>query len=186
MLGRHHDPQRSFCSTSAFLKSCDAMRTLLAGGLLLAMVMTCTIPDQAHAQSSDAANGGDASAGANGTVTFGDIETGDNTGNIIYAGDIIQSEAHLEGGDVSYPTTLYVTVPVGPPIADASGGNDAMAGGPPGPIDLTVRGDRNRNDVDVRTDDENTNTNNNSNSNTSEGGDGGAGGNVVINPTPAP
>ena len=160
------------------------VRTVLAGGMLLATIALSA--NQVQGQSSDAGNGGDAMSGANGTVTFGDIETGENTGNIIYAGDIIESEAHLEGGDVNYPTILYVTVPVGPPVADASGGNDSMAGGPPGDTNLTVRGDRNRNDVDVRTDDENTNTNSNSNTNTSEGGAGGAGGNVVINPTPTP
>jgi hypothetical protein len=184
MLDHNHESQRRARCTLSGLKRERVARTLLVAGLLLTAGTFSA--DRAQGQTSDAGNGGDAMSGANGTVTFGDIETGENTGNIVYAGDIINSEAHLEGGDVSYPTILYVTVPVGPPIADASGGNDALAGGPPGPTNLTVRGDRNRNDVDVRTDDENTNTNTNSNSNSSEGGDGGSGGNVVINPTPVP
>lgn len=184
MLGRDDGLRRHNRCSPFGRKQKRVVTTLLVGGLLLTAMSLSS--DRALGQSTDAANGGDAMAGANGTVTFGDIQTGENTGNVVFAGDIINSEAHLEGGDVNYPTTVEVTVPIGPPIADASGGNDATAGGPPGPTNLTVRGDRNRNDVDVRTDDENTNTNNNSNSNTSEGGAGGSGGNVVINPTPTP
>lgn len=138
------------------------------------------------AQSTDTANGGTATAGGgSGSVVFGDVMTGQNIGNVINAGDIVNSDADLNGGEVSYPTIMYVTVPSGDPTADASGGNDSAVGETE-PDTVVVRGDRDRNEVDVRTNDTNNNTNTNTNTNTATGGAGGDGGDstVVVNPEP--
>ena len=140
------------------------------------------------AQSTDTANGGTAAAdGGSGSVVFGDVMTGQNVGNVINTGDIVNSDAELNGGEVSYPSILYVTVPSGDPHADASGGNDSAAGETE-PDTIVVRGDRDRNNVDVRTNDTNNSTNSNTNNNTATGGAGGSGGDstVIINPTPTP
>ena len=57
-------------------------------------------------------------------------------------------------GEITNPTNIEVTMPSGSLVADASGGNDAKAGGPdqPDPVTLNVRGDHDKSDVDVRTD----------------------------------
>lgn len=130
---------------------------------------------QVSAQSESAAgNGGTANAGASGNVSFGDVSTGDNQGNVINAGDVVNSDAEFNGGEVSNPTILYVTVPIDPPEADASGGNEAVAGGPdePDPIRLNVRGSNSKSDVNVRTRDTNNNTNTNTNNNNATDEDG--------------
>ena len=142
----------------------------------------------AMAQSTDTANGGTATAGGgSGSVVFGDVMTGQNIGNVINTGDIVNSDAELNGGEVSYPSILYVTVPSGDPTADASGGNDSAVGETE-PDTIVVRGDRDRNKVDVRTNDTNNNTNTNTNTNTATGGAGGDGGDstVIVNPGPQP
>ena len=150
--------------------------------IVAAAVISLGIGEASAQNSTDAGNGGAATAGSSGSVVFGDVSTGENQGNIIYAGDIVNSDAEFNGGEVSNPTILYVTVPIGPPAADASGGNEAAAGGPdqPDPVTLNVRGDDTRSDVDVRTNDDNTNTNTNNNENTATGG------NVSTEPTPSP
>ena len=49
------------------------------------------------AQSTDTANGGTAAAdGGSGSVVFGDVMTGQNVGNVINTGDIVNSDAELK------------------------------------------------------------------------------------------
>lgn len=158
------------------------------GAVVLAVPLVLVAAGGSAAQSTDTANGGVASADSgSGSVRFGDIVTGQNIGNVINAGDIVESDAVLDGGEVSYPTILYVTLPSGSPKADASGGSDSTVGETE-PDTIVVRGDRDRNDVDVRTNDTNNNTNTNNNENTATGGSGGSGGDstVIVNPTPEP
>ena len=159
-----------------------ARLTAMVSACIGAFVIALGIGGVSAQSSTDAGNGGAATAGSSGSVVFGDVSTGENQGNVIYAGDIVNSDAEFNGGEVSNPTILYVTVPIGPPAADASGGNESTAGGPdqPDPITLNVRGDDTRSDVDVRTNDDNTNTNTNNNENTATGG------NVNADPTPSP
>ncbi|MFT4040044.1 MAG: hypothetical protein QM692_17830 [Thermomicrobiales bacterium] len=140
----------------------------------------------AGAQSPDTANGGIASADTgSGTITFGDVQTGQNVGNVMNVGDIVNSDASLNGGEVSYPTIMYVTVPSGDPTANASGGDDSTIGETE-PDTIIVRGDRERDEVNVKNTNTNTNSNQNNNNNTATGGAGGDGGdaNVIVSPEP--
>jgi hypothetical protein len=162
----------------------NVLQTVSAGVIAVPLMLAAT--SGVLAQSTDTANGGSATAGGgSGSVVFGDVMTGQNIGNVINAGDIVNSDAELSGGEVSYPTIMYVTVPSGDPTADASGGNDSAVGETE-PDTVIVRGDRDRNDVDVRTNDTNNNTNTNTNNNTATGGAGGDGGDstVTVNPEP--
>lgn len=162
----------------------SVLQTVGAGAIAAPLLLTAACG--VTAQSTDTANGGSAAAdGGSGSVVFGDVMTGQNIGNVINTGDIVNSDAELSGGEVSYPSILYVTVPSGDPTADASGGNDSAVGETE-PDTVVVRGDRDRNNVDVRTNDTNNNTNNNTNDNTATGGAGGDGGDstVIVNPVP--
>jgi hypothetical protein len=141
---------------------------VLRAGLALALALTMASalapalraePDSGDPQSAGASNGGIATASTGGEVNIGEIVTGENTGNSIVTGDISGS-ADISGGDIDYPTDVLVVQELGPPIADASGGDGGQAGTTPGDgtTDITI-----------------DNTDKNSNKNTSDS-------NAVINP----
>jgi hypothetical protein len=141
---------------------------LLRGGvaLTLALMMASAFapglqaePDSGDPQSAGASNGGIATASTGGEVNIGEIVTGENTGNSIVTGDISGS-ADISGGDIDYPTDVMVVQELGPPVADASGGDGGQAGTTPG---------------DGTTDIIIDNTDKNTNENTSDS-------NAVINP----
>jgi hypothetical protein len=75
-----------------------------------------------------AGNGGVATANANGgTVTIGNINSGGNAGNAIGVGNS-RGNVSVNGGYVANGTDLSVAANGGTAIADASGGNDNVAG----------------------------------------------------------
>ena len=82
-------------------------------------------------QSANASNGGIASATIEGNVSIGEIVTGENAGNTIVTGDIAGAAA-LDGGEIAYPTDVSVSLEIGPPTLDASGGDGGEAKARPG------------------------------------------------------
>jgi hypothetical protein len=80
-------------------------------------------------QIASAGNGGVATASADGgVVLIGDVNSGGNAGNAIGVGDTTWGSVTVDGGDVANSTGIIVTADGGTGIADASGGNDNLAG----------------------------------------------------------
>ena len=123
--------------------------------LMLALTMASALapglraePDSGDPQLAGASNGGIATASTGGEVNIGEIVTGENTGNSIVTGNISGS-ADISGGDIDYPTDVNVVQELGPPVADASGGEGGQAGTTPGDAttDITIDNtDKNTND----------------------------------------
>jgi hypothetical protein len=75
-----------------------------------------------------AGNGGLAGASADGgSVTIGDLNTGDNIGNTIEVGDTWYGGVYVRGGSAYNSAEIGVSTDGGGAIADASGGYDNMA-----------------------------------------------------------
>jgi hypothetical protein len=80
-------------------------------------------------QFASAGNGGVATATADGgVVLIGDINSGGNAGNAIGIGDTTWGSVTVYGGDVANSTGISVAADGGTGIADASGGNNNLAG----------------------------------------------------------
>src|ERR671910_538222 len=80
-------------------------------------------------QIASAGNGGVATASADGgVVLIGDVNSGGNACNAICVGDTTWGAVTVDGGDVANSTGIIVTADGGTGIADASGGNDNLAG----------------------------------------------------------
>jgi hypothetical protein len=80
-------------------------------------------------QTASAGNGGVATASADGgVVLIGDVNSGGNAGNAIGVGDTTWGSVTVDGGDVANSTGITVTAGSGTGIADASGGNNNLAG----------------------------------------------------------
>ncbi len=80
-------------------------------------------------QIASAGNGGVATASADGGVVFiGDVNSGGNAGNAIGVGDTTWGSVTVDGGVVTNSTEITVTADGGTAIADASGGNNNLAG----------------------------------------------------------
>lgn len=111
-----------------------------------------------------AGNGGTATIDGDGSITTGDIITGQNSGSDVRLGDVQAHTVSVAIGALSNETDQEFAVKVGPHNASASGGRDAVAhGGRPGQpvdLDLTVEVDTG---VDVRNDNNNHNSNQNDN-----------------------
>ena len=75
-----------------------------------------------------AGNGGVAVAEANGgTVTVGDINSGDNVGNTIAVQGTQGGNVAVDGGTVTNETTIDISADGGTAVSDANGGNDNIA-----------------------------------------------------------
>jgi hypothetical protein len=142
--------------------------------LTLALVSSAPMAATARAKAATpttvqtgASNGGTANASSGGNVNIGEIVTGENTGNSISTGNIA-GEAQISGGDIDYPTDVNVTLEIGPPIADASGGDGGQAAGP-----TTEPPQYN---VNIDNTDKNRNDNRSEATGIGEGGEGGQGG----------
>ena len=100
---------------------------LAAAGLLsLALVGGAGAQDDVAA----AGNGGTAGAAANGgAVAVSDVNSGENAGNLIAVGDVVDGSVAVDGGDVTTTTELAVDTDGGAAVSDASGGdfNSAIA-----------------------------------------------------------
>lgn len=80
-------------------------------------------------QFASAGNGGVATASADGgVVLIGHINSGGNAGNAIGVGDTTWGSVTVDGGDVANSTGISVAADGGTGIADASGGNNNLAG----------------------------------------------------------
>src|SRR5918995_1150237 len=80
-------------------------------------------------QIASAGNGGVATASADGgVVLIGDVNSGGNAGNAIGVCGTTWGSGTVDGGDVANSTGIIVTADGGTGIADASGGNDNLAG----------------------------------------------------------
>jgi hypothetical protein len=75
-----------------------------------------------------AGNGGLAGASADGgSVTIGDVNTGDNIGNVIDVGNTYYGGVYVRGGSAYNSASIGVSTDGGGAIADASGGYDNLA-----------------------------------------------------------
>ena len=76
----------------------------------------------------NAGNGGTADAGADGgSITLGDVNSGDNAGSGIDVGDTTNGAVAVDGGDVTTTTDLDISADGGTAMADASGGDGNFA-----------------------------------------------------------
>ena len=96
----------------------------LAGSTLTASAHTREIWTNIAA----AGNGGLAGASADGgSVTIGDVNTGDNVGNSIGVGNTYYGGVYVRGGTATNSASIGVSTDGGGAIADASGGYDNLA-----------------------------------------------------------
>ena len=104
---------------------------VLAGAVMVALAGS-TLTASAHTREiwtniAAAGNGGVAGASADGgSVTIGDVNTGDNVGNAIGVGNTYGG-VYVRGGTATNAASIGVSTDGGGAIADASGGYDNLA-----------------------------------------------------------
>jgi hypothetical protein len=104
--------------------NCGACGTACASGVCDAGVCAAV---SATDDPAAAGSGGYATASANGgAVGIGNVDSGDNVGNVVSVGDTY-GPVWVDGGDVSNSTTIDVTADGGTAIADAGGGSGNVA-----------------------------------------------------------
>ncbi len=80
------------------------------------------------ANTAAAGNGGTADSSADGgTVSVGDVNSGDNSGSQIDVGNTSNGSVAIDGGDVTTSTNLDISADGGTAISDASGGDGNFA-----------------------------------------------------------
>ena len=107
-------------------------RAGLALGAVLALGLAAPVAADTNnsTNSTNVGNGGSAVSDTGGTVNIGQIHTGTNEGNSIDIGDVAGA-SDINGGEITIPTNINVSVNIQSPVSSANGGdaNAAPAAG---------------------------------------------------------